>query len=149
MLKNVKAYKEININGNQAYLIKDKGGYTNRIETFFDNVNILLTCYVGSDVKVKEALTFIKGVSITEGTKNNHTEYVSPDEGTKAEIEYFPKESKYLPLPIGKEITYGNDLDLSISYRIDSIKILDKPFDKDKNKVQEILVYHKKIYILD
>jgi hypothetical protein len=134
LLKNVKEYKETTINGNQAYIIKDKGGYTSRIETFFENVNILLTCYIGTDIKVKEALTFIKGVNITEGTKNNHTEYVSPDEGTKAEIQYFPKEYKYLPLPIGKEITYGDDLDLSISYRIDSIKILDKPFDKDKNK---------------
>ena len=134
MLKNVKAYKEININGNQAYLIKDKGGYTNRIETFFDNVNILLTCYVGSDVTEKEALSFMKGVNITEGTKKNHTEYVSPDDGTKADIEYFPKESKYLPLPIGKEITYGDDLDLSFSYRIDSIKVMDKPFGTDKSK---------------
>lgn len=134
LLKNVKAYKEININGNQAYLIKDKGGYTNRIETFFDNVNILLTCYVGSDVTEKEALSFMKGVNITEGTKKNHTKYVSPDDGTKADIEYFPKESKYLPLPIGKEITYGDDLDLSFSYRIDSIKVMDKPFDTDKSK---------------
>lgn len=134
LLKNVKEYKETTINGNQAYIIKDKGGYTNRIETFFENVNILLTCYIGSDVSQKEALLFMKGVSITQGTKKNHTDYVSPDEGTKTEAAYFLKESKYLPLFIGKEVTYGDDIYMSISYRIDSIKILDKPFDKDKNK---------------
>ncbi|MCH5303295.1 MAG: hypothetical protein J1E41_00400, partial [Ruminococcus sp.] len=79
ILTDVESYKEIEINGHTAIVINDTENPVNngsmRMAVYFENVDIVLEAFVGSDITEKEALNFLKNIQVIKGTKSEHTEY--------------------------------------------------------------------------
>lgn len=135
LVKDVKSYSKKVINGRETLLLVDNDNFlrlnSRKIITYFDDVNIMLYCYVGADITDEEAQNFIKHTAVVKGTKQNHTDYTSPEDGEQENNEeVFPysfPEQKYLPLKQGRTVTYGNEY----QYTVGDIKVYDKPFDKN------------------
>ncbi len=131
LLTNIEDYKQTEINGHSAVIADEaenpvENG-SKQINVYFENVNIILGAYIGSDVTEKEAVNFLKNVQIVKGTKNDCTEY-NISETEKVGEEYSAK-SLYIPEKQNKEIDFGKD---SYTVSLSNVKISDNVKNLDK-----------------
>lgn len=77
LYKNVSDYKVITINSHKAVILYGAGNAEiTRVSIFFENVNIIATCYVNADIEEEEIISMLEGVDVFEATKNDHTIYL-------------------------------------------------------------------------
>lgn len=132
-LTDVKSAKQTEINGRSAVIVLDNENPvqngSRRVNIYFEEVNIILESYVGSDITEKEMLDFLSGVEIVKGTKKNHTDYSAPENNDINRAEVYTLTSSYQKIKTGEKINLGNDY---CTVSLNNIKILNnaKGFDR-------------------
>lgn len=131
VVKNVESYEEITLCGHAAYRIKQiRNGSYDRIYVSYDDMNVLLLIYY-TGVSEEQLASFVKGISFSEGTANDHTElWELFDERTEDKVAY---EFGYTNIEFSREtvMTFSaysdqnNDESLRYTAQISNVQITD------------------------
>ena len=123
----VGSYQKTNIGGHEAIIIEPAGSYDRRrVLMMYENVNIVVTCYVNKKIPMEDMIRALEGVSVIEGTPENNTPFT-----TEYKPESFPAspaENPYLTV-IGSSLTFvelGQNFERneSITATIESVDII-------------------------
>ena len=131
VVKNVDSYEEITLCGHAAYRIKQiRNGSYDRIYVSYDDINVLLLIYY-TGVSEEQLASFVKGISFSEGTANDHTElWKLFDERTEDKVAY-TFNYDYIELDRDSVMTFNgysernNDESLLYTAQITDIRIKD------------------------
>ena len=131
VVKNVDSYEEITLCGHAAYRIKQiRNGSYDRIYVSYDDMNVLLLIYY-TGVSEEQLASFVKGISFSEGTANDHTElWELFDERTEDKVAYefgytnieFPRETV---MTFSAYSEQNNDESLRYTAQISDVQITD------------------------
>ena len=114
LYKNVKDYKEIDINGRKAIFMTSSGTMMmNRVSVYFEDVNIILTCYIDPDISEHEIIRNLSSVSVVEGTLSDNTSYtVSAVSQSEA---YFSNDKRYITTEKNESFEVYSDINTNVS----------------------------------
>lgn len=131
VVKNVDSYEEITLCGHAAYRIKQiRNGSYDRIYVSYDDMNVLMLIYY-TGVSEEQLASFVKGISFSEGTANDHTElWELFDERTEDKVAYefgytnieFPRETV---MTFSAYSEQNNDESLRYTAQISNVQITD------------------------
>ncbi len=128
LYKSVKDYKKTSINSHEAVIMKKAGTTEDNttVSIYYENVNIILTCFVDSDIKEKDMLKALSGVEIVKGTKKDHTEYFEADNYEPEEdISQYTVDTSFTQIKTGQQVEFNNDIDSTLKYSVDNIRVVD------------------------
>lgn len=78
LFENVKDYKIMDINGREAVLMTASGTMKmTRVSVYFEEVNIVLTCYVNPEISQQEIIDNLRNVRVVEGSASDNTQYTT------------------------------------------------------------------------
>ena len=129
LYENTNDYKSAVINGNEAVIISGAGLMeSTRVCIYFDDVNIILTCYISPEIDEAEYMKALEKVWVTTGDKNNFTSFTTSEEDTNVfgNFEY-PQNF----IEVSSEVTlnfYEN-----MTGKIENIRIVENVSELDKN----------------
>ena len=139
VVKNVDSYEKITLCGHAAYRIKQiRSGSYDRIYVSYDDMNVLLLIYY-TGVSEEQLASFVKGISFSEGTANDHTElWELFDERTEDKVAYefgytnieFPRETV---MTFSAYSEQNNDESLRYTAQISDVQITDSLDSLDVN----------------
>ncbi|MBR3837373.1 MAG: hypothetical protein IKJ74_04420 [Clostridia bacterium] len=133
----VGSYQKTNIGGHEAIIIEPAGSYhLRRVLMMYEDVNIVVTCYVNMKIPMEDMIRALEGISVIEGTPENNTPF-----STEYKAESFPAspaENPYLTV-IGKDLIFkeiGEEFtrNESITAKMESLEVLDNVKDLVPNE---------------
>ncbi len=114
IFKNVKDYKTIDINGREAVLMTASGTMKmTRVSMYFEEVNIILTCYVNPEIPEKEVADNLENVRVVEGSDTDYTSYVvSSDFTSSSDLSFV---NRYTPFDENEGFEVYSDIDAFVA----------------------------------
>lgn len=113
LYENVENYKTMIINNREAVVMTASGTMKmTRVSMYFEEVNIILTCYVNPEISEDEVIENLENVLVVEGSETDYTSYtVSSDFISSADLSFV---NRYTACGENESFEVYSDIDASV-----------------------------------